>query len=186
MKKRIIAATGLIGLGILCSGCDAPRDDIPAHIERIEYLEDNLDAKMIDVDSEFFGDVIFSYDDGRGYVEDVSPETRRGTLYTMLQRSNGKKPLDYYLLSVRDTELFGHDGDVDQVVLIRYNAKTEEEWNCKLWRYEITDDELVETLDEHYELSTEAAYLALTEGKESYRTIVGKAEWKQLAELCGH
>lgn len=180
--KKIAAGVLLLGgLAAMCTG-----SGVPPHLERIEYLEEHLVGKTMKVNSRYFGNAIFVYDDGRGLADDASPETRAGTIYVMLERSNSKKPLDYYLLSVRDTDLHGNDGDVDMVVLVRYDGRTDERWSCDLQRSEIPDEKLLEDLDRHYELSTEAVYLALTEGKESYRTIIGEGEWHKLSELCGH
>lgn len=180
VKKAALGLLAAGGLAAMCSG-----SNVPPHLERIEYLERHLGSRMVDVESNFFTKAIFAYDDGRGNAEDASPETRIGTIYVMLIRSNGEKPLDYYLLSVRDTELHGNDGDVDKVVLYRIDDEGGEDWNCELWRYEIPDEGLLKRLDKHYERSTEAAYLALTEGEDSYRTVIGEGEWHKLSTLCG-
>ncbi len=184
--RSLAAVAGLLALGSALGACGP---QVPPHLERIEYLERHLGSRMVDVESNFFTKAIFAYDDGRGNAEDASPETRIGTIYVMLVRSNGEKPLDYYLLSVRDTELHGNDGDVDKVVLYRINEEGGEDWNCELWRYEIPDEGLLKRLDKHYERSTRAAYLALTEGdggEKSYSTSVGEGEWHKLSTLCGH
>lgn len=179
------AALGLLAVGGLAAMCSGPK--VPPHLERIEYLEQHLTGLYMKVNSRFYNDALFVYDDGRSTSEgEPSPDTRMGTIYVMLVRSNGKKPLDYYMLSVRDTPLHGNDGDVDKAVIYRINDRGGEDWSCDLWRHEIPDEDLLNRLDRHYERSTEAAYLAITEGKDSYRPIIGVGEWHKLSELCGH
>lgn len=182
VKKAVLGLLAVGGLAAICSG-----SNVPPHLERIEYLEQHLTGLYLKVDSGFFKEGIFVYDDGISTSEgEPSPDTRMGTIYVMLVRSNGKKPLDYYLLSVRDTPLHGNDGDVDKAVIYRINDEGGEDWSCELWRHEIPDEGLLKRLDKHYERSTEAAYLALTEGEKGYSTIIGEGEWHKLSELCGH
>ena len=205
LKKAALGLLAIGGLAAMCSG-----SKVPPHLERIEYFEEHLSILRMDVRSRYFEEVIFVYDNGRGMAEevspeakrsthvmleknnkekpldDVSPETRHGTIYVMLEKNNKEKPLDFYLLSVRDTELLGHDGDVDQIVLYRYNEESGEDWNCKLWRHEVPDKGLIKKLDRHYELSTKWGYLALTEGGDDYITVIGEGEWHKLSEFCGH
>ena len=181
LKKAALGLLAIGGLAAMCSG-----SKVPPHLERIEYFEEHLSILRMDVRSRYFEEVIFVYDNGRGMAEEVSPETRHGTIYVMLEKNNKEKPLDFYLLSVRDTELLGHDGDVDQIVLYRYNEESGEDWNCKLWRHEVPDKGLIKKLDRHYELSTKWGYLALTEGGDDYITVIGEGEWHKLSEFCGH
>ena len=186
MKKSLVGA-GLIAWGLALSACGAPPESpVPPHLERIEYLERNLVGLYRDVDSDYFDKVIFVYDNGGGTVENLNPETQYGTLYVMLEHSNFEKPLHFELLSIRDHPFTENDGTFDEIVLMYYDATDDEEWKCQLWRYQITDDDLIERIDLHYDRSTEEAYRALTEGKESYSTVIGEREWKEFRGLCGH
>lgn len=181
MGRKAIVTTGLLALGAALGSCGP---QVPPHLERIEHLEQHLSGLHLKAGSGFFREAIFVYDDGRSNSE-PSPDTRVGTIHVMLVRSNGEKPLDYFLLSIRDTELHGNDGDVDKVVLYRVNEEGEEDWNCELWRHEVPDGGLLKRLDKHYERSTKAAYLALTEGETNYSTALGEGEWHKLSMLCG-
>ena len=159
---------------------------IPTHVERIAFLEKNLLSLRMDVDSEYFTKVIFAYDDGRGdSQDDADAAKRQGIIYTMLERSNYVRPLHYEMLSIRDLP-FTESGEVDMVYLSYFDSTSGEDWRCELWRYQITDDGLLERLDAHYEASTEAAYRGLTEGATRYTPGVGEQEFDQLKEFCGH
>lgn len=160
---------------------------IPPHLERIAFLEKNLLALSMGVDSKYFTKVIFAYDDGRGNSQgdDAGASTRQGIIYTMLERSNYVRPLHYEMLSIRDLP-YTETGEVDMVYLYYFDATSGEDRKCELWRYQIRDDDLLARLDAHYEASTEAAYRGLTEGLRSYRPGLTGQDYDRLWEFCGN
>ncbi|MBS3164246.1 hypothetical protein J4439_02335 [Candidatus Woesearchaeota archaeon] len=145
---------------------------IPGHRERIAYLERHLLGQSMEY-SPYFEKAI-------AFTEDPRSQTQHVTLGVMVTKLLGNHPFRFRLLSIRDIPP-GNDGTVDTVVLFDING--DDELRCTLWAEDLPEG-LQATLNEHYENSTEATYLALTEGKKGYSSVIGEREFLALRDLC--
>lgn len=164
-KAALIGAT-LIAAGTLVAGGLAPGNpgDVPPHEERAAYLVRNLPKA-----------------NGPGVL--YSPYFKFGEMLSY----NGKLVTSIARISlgglkwiwVTDDDAL-NDPEIDTVHAATFNLKGPLE--CTLDKDELPD--LADTIDDQYELYTEAYYRYLHGGSKRMTGLIGKEEWIIISDAC--
>lgn len=163
MGRKAIVATGLLALGAALGGCGP---QVPPHEVRVEYLRRELypDGSIDFIALSYFNMMNINAVDGW----DLS--------FSYLK----PKPTSLRMITGLDRD-GTNDGTFDDLLVLEVTLKGKR--GCELDRSDLPED-LRGKVDEQYELSTEAGYIARALHRKAFRGVLDKDDFEELLGLC--
>lgn len=163
MGRKAIVAAGLLALGAALGGCGL---QVPPHEVRIEYLRRELypDRSINFIAPSYFNMMNINAVDGWDLsVSYLRPRPTSLRMITGLDRDGT------------------NDGTFDDLLVLEVTLKGKR--GCELERSDLPED-LRKKVDEQYERSTEAGYIARALHRKAFRGVLDKDDFEELLGLC--